>query len=112
MTAEMFLSKIQGLRVVLDLFLIAVAGGLYIVPLRAMVQERAPPERRARVVAASSLCDAIFVFLSVIASTVLLWFDFEIRDIFALTGLVTFGVSILILRSKNLNLVLNQLPEN
>ena len=48
----------DGLRVLFDLFGIAVAAGLYIVPSFSSVQAWAPTERRARVVAAVSILNA------------------------------------------------------
>jgi acyl-[acyl-carrier-protein]-phospholipid O-acyltransferase/long-chain-fatty-acid--[acyl-carrier-protein] ligase len=52
------LSSTGGLRLTLDLFGLAAAGGLFIVPAFASVQAWAPPERRARVVAAVNVLNA------------------------------------------------------
>jgi acyl-[acyl-carrier-protein]-phospholipid O-acyltransferase / long-chain-fatty-acid--[acyl-carrier-protein] ligase len=56
-----FLSNPAGLRVAIDLFGIAVGGGLFIVPSFAALQAWAQPERRARVVAAVNVLSAAFM---------------------------------------------------
>ncbi|MCL4766111.1 MAG: acyl-[ACP]--phospholipid O-acyltransferase [Hyphomicrobiaceae bacterium] len=55
------LGSSAGLRLMFDLFALAVAGGLFIVPSFAAVQAWAPPDRRARVVAAVNVLNAVFM---------------------------------------------------
>jgi acyl-[acyl-carrier-protein]-phospholipid O-acyltransferase/long-chain-fatty-acid--[acyl-carrier-protein] ligase len=100
-----FLSNFAGARILLDLFLIAVAGGLYIVPLRALVQQRSPPAYRARIIAASAVCDASFILISVLISTLLIGMGVKIEMIFMLIGLATLGVAVLISRSKTMRMI-------
>ena len=52
------LASIGGLRLMADLFALAAAGGLFIVPAFAAVQAWAPVDRRARVVAAVNVLNA------------------------------------------------------
>jgi acyl-[acyl-carrier-protein]-phospholipid O-acyltransferase/long-chain-fatty-acid--[acyl-carrier-protein] ligase len=59
-----FLSGLAGWRISLDLFMIAVCGGLYIVPLYAIMQTRCVEEERARVIAANNIINALFMALS------------------------------------------------
>ncbi|MBM3519458.1 MAG: acyl-[ACP]--phospholipid O-acyltransferase [Alphaproteobacteria bacterium] len=59
-------------RVGLDLFLISGFGGVYAVPLNAIMQERANPTRRARVIAANNVINAIFMISATVASAILL----------------------------------------
>lgn len=56
-----FLSRFAGWRVVIDLFLLAFFGGIYVVPLNALMQHRASPPRRARVIAANNVVNALFM---------------------------------------------------
>lgn len=67
-----FFSHPQGWRVGADLFFVAFFGGLYAVPLNAIMQHRAPPSRRSRVIAANNVMNAIFMIGSAIAGAVLL----------------------------------------
>ena len=50
-----FLEAPEHRRILIDLFLAAVSGGLFLVPLQAMVQRRADPQRRGRLLAASGI---------------------------------------------------------
>uniref|UniRef100_UPI0035B4E9CB MFS transporter n=1 Tax=Aestuariivirga sp. TaxID=2650926 RepID=UPI0035B4E9CB len=67
-----FFSHWQGWRVGLDLFFVAFFGGLYAVPLNAIMQHRSVPSRRSRVIAANNVMNAIFMICSAIAGAVLL----------------------------------------
>ena len=48
-------------RLGFDLFALGVAGGLYVVPLYALMQERSAVEERARIVGANNIVNAIFM---------------------------------------------------
>lgn len=87
-------------RVLADLFLLSFAGGLYVVPLRAIIQSRTPKDHTARVVAANSLTDALFMLSSSILATILLSMGFEVRDLFALLSILTALAAFLLLRYK------------
>ena len=59
-----FLSITGSGRIVFDLLGLAVCGGLYIVPLNAVVQERAPAKRRSRILSAAGILSALFMVVS------------------------------------------------
>ena len=50
-----------GVRIFVDLMAIGMFGGIFIVPLYAMVQSRTASNKRARVIAANNVCNAIFM---------------------------------------------------
>ncbi len=60
-TMEQFLAMPQTWRIVLDLFMLAVFAGLFIVPLYAILQQRAEPAHRARVIAANNIINSLFI---------------------------------------------------
>lgn len=60
-TAFGFLHLPQGLHVVVDLVLIAMSCGLFIVPLYALMQERSEVSHRSRVIAANNILNALFM---------------------------------------------------
>ncbi|MDH5639000.1 MAG: MFS transporter, partial [Nitrospinota bacterium] len=64
MTVAQFLSHLVGWRISLDLFMIAACGGLFIVPLYAVMQTRCKEEERARVIAANNIMNALFMVVS------------------------------------------------
>ncbi|KUM54466.1 MFS transporter [Rheinheimera sp. EpRS3] len=67
-----FLATAFGWWVLIDLTLIGVFGGLFIVPLYALLQQRAEPQQRARVIAANNIFNALFMVVSAIAGIVFL----------------------------------------
>jgi len=67
-----FVSIPGSTRVLCDLVLIGIFGGLYIVPLNAFVQLRTEPGYRARVIAANNILNAFFMVLSTGAGILLI----------------------------------------
>ena len=55
------LASATGWRMLVDLLLLAVSGGLYSVPLYAIMQEGAEPAFRARVIASNNVVNAVFM---------------------------------------------------
>ncbi|QXX73527.1 MFS transporter [Methylovirgula sp. HY1] len=66
-----FFASAEGLRIAVDVTGLAAAGGAYVVPLFAAVQAEAPDERRARIIAAINILNAIFMVAGTIATAVL-----------------------------------------
>jgi 1-acyl-sn-glycerol-3-phosphate acyltransferase len=67
-----FLQTSYGWWILFDLTLIGVSGGLFIVPLYALLQQRAQPSQRARMIAANNIFNALFMVVSAIAGIVFL----------------------------------------
>jgi 1-acyl-sn-glycerol-3-phosphate acyltransferase len=65
-----FLGSEHALRIACDLFGIALFGGFYTVPIYTLIQQRAEPAERARVVAGNNILNALFM---VAASIMLAW---------------------------------------
>lgn len=72
MALPAFLSSAFGWWILIDLTLIGVFGGMFIVPLYAMLQQRAQPEQRARMIAANNIFNALFMVVSAVVGIVLL----------------------------------------
>lgn len=92
-TLPSFLSHTSGWRIVIDLFMISVAGGLYVVPLKSIVQERAVPEMRARIIAAGSFLDAVFILSASIMAIFMLGVGFAIEHLFLLLAVGSAGMA-------------------
>ena len=60
-TVAAVLGSPTGWRMLADLLLLAVCGGLYSVPLYAIVQERSEPSHRARMIAANNIVNAVMM---------------------------------------------------
>ncbi len=75
-------------RVLFDLVCIGLFGGIYIVPLYAMVQHRASIQLRARVIAATNILNALFMVASAIIVIGLIKLAFTIPQIYLLVGVL------------------------
>jgi acyl-[acyl-carrier-protein]-phospholipid O-acyltransferase / long-chain-fatty-acid--[acyl-carrier-protein] ligase len=56
-----FITSFTGLRILLDFFLIACAGGLYVVPFFSLIQESAEKSEKSRVIAGNNIINAAFM---------------------------------------------------
>jgi MFS family permease len=77
-----FLAEPAHWRLLIDLAVIAMAGGVYCVPLYAVMQARSAPEHRARVIAANNIVNALFMVVAGAVSAVLLSLGLGIASIF------------------------------
>lgn len=71
-TVSEFMGTSGSIRVLIDLVLIGIFGGLYIVPLYALIQTRTEPEYRSRIIAANNIMNALFMVTSAIFAGILL----------------------------------------
>lgn len=92
LTASQFLADPAHWPVLICMLMVAVCGGIYIVPLYAMLQSRANAQYRSRVVAASGLCDAVFLTTASIVCAGLLWMGFDIPDLFLIAASLNLGM--------------------
>lgn len=89
--ATQFLSDWSGWRVVLDMFLIAASGGIYVVPLNAAIQARSEQAHRARNIATVNIMNALFMVISAVASALLLVLDFTVPELFLVLAFFNLG---------------------
>jgi acyl-[acyl-carrier-protein]-phospholipid O-acyltransferase/long-chain-fatty-acid--[acyl-carrier-protein] ligase len=97
--AAQFLAVPANWRIVVDLFAIAVAGGLYCVPLYAIMQLRSESAHRARVVAANNIMNALFMVLAGIVSVAMLAAGLGIASIFLMLGVASGVVALVTWRA-------------
>jgi 1-acyl-sn-glycerol-3-phosphate acyltransferase len=83
-------------RVVLDLFLIGMFGGFYIVPLYALIQTRCLPSHRSRVIAANNILNALFMVVAAGIAVVTLKAGMTIPQLLLLTGALNLVVALYI----------------
>jgi 1-acyl-sn-glycerol-3-phosphate acyltransferase len=83
-------------RIAADLTLIGLAGGLYIVPLFALIQQRAPRDKLSRIIAANNILNAAFMVTAAVLAIVLLKNGFTIPELLLFTALLNAVVAIYI----------------
>ena len=60
-TMTALLQSVAGWRILIDLFLLAICGGVYSVPLFAILQEASEPSHRSRMIAANNIMNAVYM---------------------------------------------------
>lgn len=91
-----FLSHHASWRVLADLFLLAMFGGFYSVPLYALIQTRCEPAYRARIIAANNILNAFFMIASSLIAGAVLSAGFSIPQLFLLTAVLNAVVAVYI----------------
>jgi 1-acyl-sn-glycerol-3-phosphate acyltransferase len=86
--AWQFATQPGSWRVVMDLFLIGMFGGFYIVPLYALIQTRCAPSHRSRVIAANNILNALFMVVAAGIAVLALGFGLSIAQLLLLTGVL------------------------
>ena len=94
--AWQFMTQPGALRVALDLFLIGMFGGFYIVPLYALIQTRCQASHRSRVIAANNILNALFMVVAAGLAVLALSAGLTIPQLLLLTGVLNAAVAIYI----------------
>ncbi|MCW5651941.1 MAG: MFS transporter [Ramlibacter sp.] len=92
-TLGQFVAEPAHWRVMADLALLSLFAGLYSVPMYALIQLRAQPTHRARIIAANNILNALFMIASSLIAGALLGAGLSIPQIFLLVGLANAGVA-------------------
>jgi 1-acyl-sn-glycerol-3-phosphate acyltransferase len=91
-----FLATPGSTRILIDLLLIGVFGGFYIVPLYALIQSRTEPTHQSRVIAGNNILNAAFVVVAALFAIGLLAAGVSIPQLFLATALVNAAVAVYI----------------
>ncbi|MFD2230037.1 MFS transporter [Alkalimarinus sediminis] len=90
-----FIAHPESVRVLIDLAGIGIFGGFFIVPLYAYIQKNSRPERRAQIIAANNIMNALFMVGSAIAGIVLLGvLELSIPQFFLVIALMNLVIAI------------------
>ena len=96
MGLSQFLTMPRSWGIILSLLAISSFGGLYVVPLYAVLQSKSRPDEIARVTACVNVMDSFFMVISSVFATALLVFGFSIPQIFLVISLLTGAASYLL----------------
>ncbi|HTT81544.1 MAG TPA: MFS transporter [Stellaceae bacterium] len=88
-----FLSRLDGVRVLLDLTALAVCGGIFVVPLTAMIQRLSEAAARARIIAAGNIMNALFMTAAAALTAALLAAGVRTTDLFFAIGVLNVVVA-------------------
>jgi len=79
-----FIAAPANWRILFDMAMIAICGGLFVVPLNTMIQHHAPADHRARILAGGAVTNALFIVASSVLAAALIAVGLDIPEIFAL----------------------------
>ncbi|MFL6581228.1 MAG: MFS transporter [Burkholderiales bacterium] len=94
--AWQYLMQPGAWRVAIDLLLIGMFGGFYIVPLYALIQSRCAPSHRSRVIAANNILNALFMVVAAGLAVLGLSAGMTIAQLLLLTGILNAAVALYI----------------
>ncbi|AXQ30941.1 MFS transporter [Solimonas sp. K1W22B-7] len=96
LSAGAFLQQAGSWRVVIDLVLIGVFGGFYIVPLYALIQTRSDPGHRSRIIAGNNILNALFMVVAGGLAVVLFKAGLTIPELLLVVALMNAAVAVFI----------------
>ncbi|MCK9505777.1 MAG: MFS transporter [Porticoccaceae bacterium] len=96
-TLSLFFAGSGGVRILVDLLLLGLFGGLYVVPMTAMIQARTPVAKRARVIACGNIFNALFMVVASVLGALLLGLaGLEIPEFLLIIALANIAVAVFI----------------
>jgi len=101
LTAGMFLQHFNHWHVLIDLILIGMSGGLYMVPLYALIQQKSNPCHRSRIIAANNILNAIFMVISALMIILLITAGIDIPHIFFIVAVLNLITMMVIFRNES-----------
>lgn len=95
-TFSEFITSFTGIRISLDLLMVAFSGGLFMVPLNTMLQVFTSGKIRSRVIATNNIVNALFMVMGSVVCIVLLSVGVKIGGIFAILAVANALVAVYI----------------
>jgi len=93
-----FIAQGSSLRVSFDLLMLGISGGIYIVPLFALVQQRSEPSKRSRIIAANNVLNALFMVVASVYGFVVLSAGVSIPVLFLIMSVLNAAVALFIFK--------------
>jgi 1-acyl-sn-glycerol-3-phosphate acyltransferase len=93
-----FIAQSSSLRVCIDILMLGISGGIYIVPLYALVQQRSKPSKRSRIIAANNILNALFMVVASAYGLFVLSSGVSIPTLFLIMSLMNAAVALFIFK--------------
>ncbi|WP_419812870.1 MFS transporter [Bacterioplanoides sp.] len=94
MTAMAFIENSANWRLMVDIALLSAFGGLFVVPLQALIQQRSDDKNRAQIIAANNVLNALFMVVSAGVGILLLAvLEMSIGDYFLVLAILNLMVA-------------------
>lgn len=95
-SAMAFIGQTGSLRILFDIFMIGIFGGLYVVPLFALIQTRCDPKHLSRTIAGMNILNSLFMVAAALTAMMLLKNGLNIPEIFLVTAVLNAIVAVYI----------------
>jgi MFS family permease len=92
-TIGAFLTQLNHWRILVDLLVIAAAGGIFVLPLYALLQTAGDARRTARTIGANNVVNAAAMVLSALAVIALVALGISVPGVFLVTGVASLAVA-------------------
>jgi len=93
-----FVTDVKNLRVIIDILMLGVSGGIYIVPLYALIQQRSEEKKRSRIIAANNVLGAFFMVVAALYGLFALSAGISIATLFLITAIMNAAVALFIFK--------------
>ena len=93
-----FVTDVKNLRVIIDILMLGVSGGIYIVPLYALIQQRSEEKKRSRIIAANNVLGAFFMVVAALYGLFALSAGLSIATLFLITAIMNAAVALFIFK--------------
>ncbi len=91
-----FIRDDSNVRVMIDIVMLGVSGGIYIVPLYALVQQRSELKKRSRIIAANNVLNALFMVVAALYALFILSAGVTVSTLFLIMALMNVIVALFI----------------
>lgn len=88
----LFLATPSFWPMVFCMLMVALCGGLFMVPLYALIQSRSSASHRSRIIAASNFSDSVFMTAMAVVTALMLAVGFGVRDLFIMVAVINLGM--------------------
>ncbi|MFA9418575.1 MAG: MFS transporter [Gammaproteobacteria bacterium] len=95
-TPMAFIADGGNFRVMFDIMMLGVSGGIYIVPLYALVQQRSDEKNRSRIIAANNVLNALFMVVAALYGFFALSSGISIPTLFLIMAIMNAAVALFI----------------
>jgi 1-acyl-sn-glycerol-3-phosphate acyltransferase len=93
LTMSEFVAQPGSTRLLFDFFMMSLFGGLFVLPLYTLIQERSHPESRSRVIAGNNIVNALFMVVSSVVVMLFHAMNFSYPQIFLALGIMNLAVA-------------------
>jgi len=93
-TLKEFLENLHSWRLMADFLLVSIMGGIYIVPLYAMLQAKGEESHRSRIIASNNILNSLFMVIASAVTALLLGLSLKIDQIFLMIAAVNIFIAL------------------